>query len=590
MAKQLRIGIIFCDPPSGHVPVDLSELISYARKTLKIPVIIPQSRYLFSDYKVLYETLRHHQLEKLILAGISLHRFKSMVTRVMVDLGKTPESVFLAEFPQEWNILDESMSLLIGQLSQIHSVINKREKIPVVTEPNTLVIGAGIAGIQAALEIANAGVKVYLLEKTGTIGGHMAKFDKTFPTLDCAACILTPKMVEVGQHPKIELLTYSEVVSVEGEPGNFSVEILKHARRVNEKTCIGCGTCAEKCPSQTKSEFDEGTTMRKAIYISFPQAVPNKYLIDANECRYVKDGKCRVCVKVCPVPDCIDLDQKDEKVNLKVGNIIMATGFKGFDASRVERFGYGRFPNVLTSLEFERLINAAGPTGGNITLRNQDKKGNWIFDKDHAVPASVGIIHCVGSRDENFNSYCSKVCCMYSLKLAHLVKEKLPNAPVFEYFIDMRAFGKGYEEFYNRILDEGIHLIRGRTATVTEEQGVLLLRSEDMIHGRILEQNLDMIILSVGLEPVEEQQQLSKITGIGTDSSGWFTEQQGIMDPVSSTRPGIHLAGVCQGPKDIPDTVVQASAAAAAVLRSIRTGASESKASLPQLDTINQPL
>jgi len=437
---------------------------------------------------------------------------------------------------------------------------------------NSLVIGGGIAGIQASLEIANGNQKVYLVEKTATIGGHMAQFDKTFPTLDCAACILTPKMVEVGQHPNIELMTYCEIIGIKGEPGNYKVKILKKARRVNLKACIGCGNCATKCPAKVPSEFDSGTALRKAIYIPFPQAVPNKYLIDAENCLYVKNGKCGVCVKACPVLNCINLDEKDEEIEITVGNIIVAIGFKIFDARRIKHFGYGKFLNVLTSLEFERLVNAAGPTGGHICSRTMDKKGNWIFSPETDEPKSVALIHCVGSRDENYNRYCSKVCCMYSLKLAHLVKEKLPDAEVYEYFIDMRAFGKGYEEFYERIKRENVHLIRGRTAKIEEVDGQLLLRSEDILKNSLIEQKVDMVILAVGLEPAEDMKTISQMLGIPQSDDGWFKETNYNSDPVNTITGGIFIAGVCQGPKDIPDTVAQASAAASRVLQVILKG------------------
>lgn len=434
--------------------------------------------------------------------------------------------------------------------------------------PDTLVIGGGIAGIQASLEIANAGKKVYLLERSGTIGGHMAMFDKTFPTLDCAACILTPKMVEVGQHPNIELLTYSELKALNGQPGKFKASILKKARRVDITNCIGCGICSEKCPAKTPSEFDAETTLRKAIYIPFPQAVPNKYLIDADNCTYVKNGKCGVCAKVCPA-ECIDLDEKDQEVELTVGNVVVATGFKTYDPSGIERYAYGQHPNILTSLEFERLINAAGPTGGEITFRTQDKKGNWIFEAGNGEPRSVALIHCIGSRDENCNKYCSRVCCMYSLKLAHLVKEKIPDAEVYEYFIDMRAFGKGYEEFYERIKKEGVHTIRGRTAKIEGLNGGLKLRGEDIINERLIDQFVDMVILSVGLEPRDDATELASILGIKQSEDGWFKEACSLFDTCGTEIPGITIAGVCQGPKDIPDSVAQGSAAAARVLRNI---------------------
>jgi heterodisulfide reductase subunit A len=400
----------------------------------------------------------------------------------------------------------------------------------------------------------------------------MATFDKTFPTLDCAACILTPKMVEVNQNPNIKLMTYCEVQEVSGVPGNFNITIHQKARKVNVATCIGCGTCAEKCPAQAPSEFDAGTTMRKAIYIPFPQAVPNKYLIDAENCIYLKNGKCKACVKACPVPDCIDLDEKDTEVVINVGNIIVATGYKPFDAKRMEQFGYGKFPNVLNSLEFERLLNASGPTGGNIHYRSQDKKGNWIFTGESAKPEKVAIIHCVGSRDKNYNKYCSRVCCMYSLKFSHLILEKLPEAEIFEYFIDMRAFGIGYEEFYERIKEEGVSIIRGKTAKVELKADKLLLRGEDILRGSLIENAVDMVVLSVGLEPGEDTMKLSKMLGIPVTECGWFEEANYNMDPTGSFRGGISMAGTCQGPKDIPDTVAQGSAAAARVIQSIIRG------------------
>ena len=400
----------------------------------------------------------------------------------------------------------------------------------------------------------------------------MAMFDKTFPTLDCAACILTPKMVEVGQNPNIDLLTYAEIVSVSGDPGNYIVTVNKKARMVDLDTCIGCGTCSEKCPAKVTSEFDTGTTLRKAIYMPFPQAVPNKYLIDAENCRFVQEEKCGVCVKVCPVENCINFDEKDELIEIPVGHIILATGFKVFDATKAAQYGYGEIPNVLTSLEFERLINAGGPTGGFIVSRTQDKKGNWIFKEGSPEPKKIGIIHCVGSRDENFNTHCSKVCCMYSLKLAHLVKEKLPDAEVYEYYIDMRAFGKGYEEFYNRIKEEGINIIRGRTAQVTQSNGEILMRSENIIEACIEEQLVDMVVLSVGLEPGNENKQMAEMLGIELDQNGWFKESHSAYLPVDTQSPGIRIAGVCQGPKDIPDTVAQASAAAAGVIQNILSG------------------
>nr|NQU93710.1 CoB--CoM heterodisulfide reductase iron-sulfur subunit A family protein [Bacteroidota bacterium] len=525
------------------------------------------------DKNIFIEKLKGSRVSKLLIAGYDPGMVKPFFTRIMSESGLDPTNITLCNF-RDYGIMgraDEQMaeSLIYCAVMTVNpdEIINK-----VVKQKNqdTLVIGGGIAGIQASLEIANSNHKVSLLERTGTIGGHMAMFDKTFPTLDCAACILTPKMVDVGLHPNIDLMTYSEVKEVTGGPGNYKVKILKKARRVDLKTCIGCGICSEKCPAKASSEFDAGTTLRKAIYIPFPQAVPNKYLIDEKSCIYVTKGKCGVCAKVCPA-NAVRLDEQDQEIEITVGNIVVATGFKTFDAGKVANFGYGTFPNVLTSLELERLVNAAGPTGGNITQRTKDKKGNWIFTEEGAEPESVAIIHCVGSRDVNNHQYCSRVCCMYSLKLAHLVSEKLPDARITEYYIDIRAFGKGYEEFYERIKQEGIEMIRGRTAKIEERNGKLHLRSEDIINNKLIESEVDMVILAVGLEPREDAQSLAKMLGIDTNKDGWFEEANYLTDPTSTHSGGITIAGVCQGPKDIPDTVAQASAAACSVIQNLIT-------------------
>jgi heterodisulfide reductase subunit A2 len=587
MNEYERIGIIFCEPPSGYTPVDLSDLIGFVKNRLKIPVVIDQTRYLFSDFHVLTETIKLHRLTSVILAGINPDRFAHIVRMAMTNLGHHSESVVIADFGSSWSVYENRWEAVYDLVERAHEqVLGKKHQFSDI-HPDTVVIGGGIAGIQASLELADAGLKVYLIEKSGTIGGHMAKFDKTFPTLDCAACILTPKMVDVGQHPLIELMTRSKVVSVTGTPGHYKVKVQQSPRYVDVKSCIGCGTCSEKCPVQVASEFDQGTTMRKAIYMPFPQAVPNRYLIDGDACRFVLEGKCGVCVKYCPVEGCINLFEIAREIEIEAGNIIVATGFKAFDASRISRFGYGIYPDVLTSLEFERLINAAGPTGGDITYRTTDKKGNRVFVKDSGQPQMIGIIHCIGSRDENFNPYCSKVCCMYSLKLAHLVRDKIPSAEVFEYFIDMRAFGKGYEEFYWRIEDEGVHLIRGKTARVDLVNGHLHLRTENILSGRMLEQDMDMIILSVGMEPAEEQNELSAILGIDVDENGWFKAVRYETDPVMTNRPGIWIAGACQSPKDIPDSVTQASAAAAGVLQSILRGSLTDSVVFPLTHMIN---
>ncbi len=366
-------------------------------------------------------------------------------------------------------------------------------KVPI--HPATLIVGGGIAGIQAALEIADAGFPVYLVEREPSIGGHMAQFDKTFPTLDCSACILTPKMVLAGNHPNITLLTYSEVQKVDGYVGNFAVTIKKRARYVNTNDCTGCGICWEKCPKKViDDKFEAGLGYRKAVYTPFPQAVPKYPVIDDINCTYFLKGTCKACEKFCPT-NAIDFNQKDEIMTVEVGNIILATGWDLFDARRIPNYGYGRLANVFTNMEFERLSNSAGPTGGNIVLRD-----------GKTTPKSVGIIHCVGSRDKNYNNYCSSICCMQSLKFAHLVHEKT-GATVYNFYIDIRTPAKGYDEFYQRIIEEGTLFVRGKVAEVTDaarnpgEEGKLIIQVEDTLVGKQRRIPVDMVILSAGLEP-----------------------------------------------------------------------------------------
>jgi len=574
MKEKKNTAIYFCNQTNGHSKsIIIEEIKVFAKEKLDIQVMWEEPDIPLLDPQAMAGILQKYGIDRIILAGIAPGFAKSFFSRALKLAGKNPDKINLANFRKLDKVSSDNTSYAKAVLActyhnQSIDQFIKVEKIHLNTD--TLVIGGGIAGIQASLEIADGNQKVYLVEKSPTIGGHMAMFDKTFPTLDCAACILTPKMVDVGQHSSIDLMTYSEVIDVKGIVGDYTVSVLQKARRVDLSTCIGCGTCSEKCPAKTASEFDANTTLRKAIYIPFPQAVPNKYLIDEEHCIYVQNnGKCGVCVKACPVTDCIDLDAKDQVVEIKVGQIILATGFKVFDAGKLEQYGYGKFPNVLTSLEFERLVNAAGPTGGNITGRSQDKKGNWVFLPENPVPDRFAIIHCIGSRDENHNKYCSKVCCMYSLKLAHLIKEKLPEALVDEYFIDMRAFGKGYDEFYERIKEEGINMIRGRTAKIEASGDALKLRSEDMLNERLIEKNYDMVVLSVGLEANSDSSKLSRLLSVPLDENGWFMEKDSLTDTESTYQSGIAIAGLCQGPKDIPDTVAQASSAASSILQNI---------------------
>ena len=417
-------------------------------------------------------------------------------------------------------------------------------------QPSALVIGAGIAGIQAALDIADAGFKVYLVERDPSIGGHMSQLDKTFPTLDCSACILTPKMVDCARHPNIELHTYSEIQAVSRQAAAFSVRLLEHARYVDMDRCTGCGECALKCPSKVPDQFNMKLSERRAIYLQFPQAVPMVMTIDPEHCTYLNRGKCGLCKMICEA-GAIDFEQQDRVLDIKVGAVVVATGFDSFDAKKKPEFGYGRYRNVITGPEFERLASASGPTKGKIQLNG-------------TVPKELVFVHCVGSRDKLEGvEYCSRICCMYTAKQAHLAHDKIPGAKITVFYIDVRAFGKGFEEFYDRVRAEGITYRRGNPSEIYKRGDKLIVRAEDTLLGRTVEVPADLVVLATGVQPRADADSVAAMLGLEFSEDGFFAEAHPELRPVDTQRPGVYLAGTCQAPKDIPDTVSQAKAAAA---------------------------
>lgn len=581
--SEVRTGAYICH--CGHniaAMVDCSAVAGYAAG-LRGVTVSRDYKYMCSDpgQQLIAADIREHGLNRVVVAACSPHLHEHTFRAALEKAGLNPFFLQMVNIREHasWVHLDSAGAT--GKAKDLVRAAVRRvawhqplEKTSVKIHPDVLVVGGGIAGIHAALTLANAGKHVFLVEREATIGGHMARFDKTFPTLDCAACILTPKMSAVRAHPNITLWTWSDVGKVEGYVGNYRVEVTRRPRYVMEDLCAGCLECIDACVYQqakVEDEFNMGLSKRRPIYIPFPQAVPQVPVIDPETCIQFKSGKCRkTCVEACGERHAIDLKMEGRVEQISVGTIILATGFNAFDARRVPYLGYGIYPNVYTALEVERLVNASGPTAGEVILR------------DGKQPASIGIVHCVGSRNQNTNPWCSRVCCMYSLKLAHLLKERT-GAEVFNFYIDIRTPGKGFEEFYEKLRQEGVHFVRGKVAEVTDwaldptEEGKLVLRVEDTLAGMVRRIPVDMVVLSTGLEPAADAQEVRRLFNISCSREGFFLERHPKLAPVSTFTDGVFLAGACQSPKDIPDTVAQAGAAAAEALALIDAGEIETE-------------
>ncbi len=576
---SLRIGVYVCHCGTNIAGVIDVEALTKFAEGLPHVTVARHYKYMCSDpgQELVKQDIQEFNLNRIVVAACSPNLHEATFRRAAESAGLNRFLVQMANIREQvsW-VTDDKSAAIAKARSHLAAAIRRvaqheplQRQFVQITQ-RALVVGGGIAGIEAALTLADAGKEVVLVEREPSIGGHMAMFDKTFPTLDCAACILTPKMTAVKLHPNIKLLTYASVDSVEGSVGNYRVRVRKKPRYIDEELCVGCMMCIEGCAftrARFPNPFDQGLGFRKPVWIPFPQAVPPIPVIDPETCLQIKRGKCAEgCVEACGERDAIRFDQQEEVEEFDVGAIVIATGFKAFDPSVIPYYGYGKYPNVYTSLEVERLLNAGGPTAGKLTLR------------DGTAPRRVGIIHCVGSRDKNYHAYCSRVCCMYALKLAHLVREKT-EAEVYNCYIDIRAPGKGFEEFYNRVQDEGVHFIRGKVADITPANGEkaengagLTMHVDDTLLGSIREIDVDMVILAVALEPQEDAGDVRRAFGISCSAEGFFLEKHPKLAPVNTANDGVFVAGACQGAKDIPDTVAQADAAAAKALALIDAG------------------
>jgi len=562
-----KIGVFICHCGTNiSSTVDVEELTKYAKQLNQV-VVSKNYKYMCSENgaKLIRDSIKKHNLTSIVIAACSPRMHEHTFRKVAEEAGLNPFNVEIANIREQCSWVHDDMKsatekaeALIRAAVAKAQLLEPLKKTKISVTPKAMVIGGGIAGIQASLNLAEEGFQVYLVEKEPSIGGRMAQLDKTFPTLDCSSCILTPKMMEVLNHPKIELLTYSEIIDVNGTIGNYKVKIRKKPRYIDTDKCTGCGECANACRMKNRipNEFDMKLGKRSAVYIPFPQAIPLKYTIDPNNCLMLTRGKCGdkpACKEAC-TQNAIDFNQKEENIEKEVGAIIVATGYDLMDPSAIHEYGYTKSKDIITTLELERLINSSGPTSGEI-LRPSDQK----------KPRSITFILCVGSRDETQHPWCCRIGCMTALKHVYLLKEKLgEDVEINICYTDIRSYGKGYEEFYRKI--RGItktNFFRGRPSEVRNMQDHLKIDIFDTMTNKLFEIKTDMVVLVPALLPRSDTAELAKKLHISQSIDGFLLEAHPKLRPMDTSTDGIFIAGCCQGPKDIQDTVSHASGAAA---------------------------
>ncbi|MBQ5761378.1 MAG: CoB--CoM heterodisulfide reductase iron-sulfur subunit A family protein [Clostridia bacterium] len=564
-----RIGVFVCWCGSNIAGTVDVKAVAEALRSEPGVVFSTDYQYMCSQagQEIIKEAIKEHKLTGVVVCSCSPRMHEATFRKTAQAAGLNPYMVEIANIREQCSWIHKDMetgtqkAIILGRAAVAKVNLNA-PLIPGQTPvtKRALVIGGGIAGIQTALDIAEAGFPVDIVEKKPTIGGKMAQIDKTFPTLDCAACILTPKMVDVAQNENIRIFSYSEVQEVKGFVGNFNVKIKKKARFVKEDVCTGCGICTEKCPQKkVPNEFNLGMDNRRAVYIPFAQAVPKVATIDADYCTMLKTGKCGLCAKVCTA-GAIDYTQKDEIIEEQYGAIVAATGFNPISLDKFDEYAYNQSKDVITSLEFERLTNAAGPTAGKL-LRPSDGKH----------PHTIVFVQCVGSRcaacADKGKEYCSKICCMYTAKHAMLTRDKYPDTDVYVFYIDVRTPGKNFDEFYRRAVEEyGVHYIKGMVGKVSPQGDKLMVQASDLLANKQLHIEADLVVLAAAIEPDKSARSIATMLTASMDTNDFFTEAHPKLRPVESPTAGVFLSGTCQGPKDIPETVSQASAAAAKVI------------------------
>jgi heterodisulfide reductase subunit A len=588
-----RIGVYICHCGINiAATVDVKAVAEYAADLPHV-VVARDYMYMCSDpgQEMIQQDIRDHDLNRVVVASCSPRMHETTFRIAIEEVGVNPYYFEMANIREQVSWVHTNLEigtqkareLIAGTVAKA-ALLEPLEEREVEVTPAALVIGGGIAGLEAALEVADAGYKTYLVEQQPSLGGHMAQLNKTFPRMEDAGVLVVSEMERAMQHPNVEVLAYSEVVNVEGYIGNFEVTVRRKPRFVDPNRCTCCDKCAAACvlSGQVPDEFQLGLSRRAAIYLPFPQALPATYTVDPDHCLLLKGTRQQTgpatltsrgmgtasacedgppCALACP-EDAVDFSQKEQDCIFKVGSIIVATGYDPFNPERKPEFGYGRYPGVLSSLEFERLAAENGPTGGRIVIPGTDRQ------PDHVV-----FIHCVGSRDKQLgNEYCSRVCCMYTAKQANVVLDQLPDARVTVFYMDVRTFTKGGEEFYDRARARGVRYRRGNPSEVYRRGDKLVVRSEDTLLRRTVEIEADMVVLAVGLEPGAGGEPVSRMLKLACTGDAFLAEAHPKLRPVDTTSDGIFLAGTCQGPKDIPDTVAQAKAAASSALIPLSMG------------------
>jgi len=570
-----RIGVYVCHCGLNIAGVvDVEKVADYA-KGLPDVVVARHYSYMCSErgQRMIQDDINAHKLDRIIIATCSPRMHEETFRKAVAEAGLNPYLVEIVNLREhvswphvhEPEKATEKAKTLVRMGVARAKLLEPLEKRKVSVEKDVLVVGGGIAGIQASLDLANAGFKVYLVEKAPSIGGRMAQLDKTFPTLDCSACILTPKMVDAAKHPNVTLLTNSEVADVKGFVGNYEVTVAKKPRYVDETKCVGCELCVSVCPVKVPDKFNENLTQTRAICVYSSHAVPKVAMINPNHCLRLRTKKkevCGKCLQVCETK-AIDFEQKPQKIKLKVGGVVVAVGSDVFDASEMAEFGYGRFKNVISNIEFERISDASGPTGGKI-----------VSPQSGQAPKVIVFIQCVGSRDKRFHEYCCRVGCMVTLKQAVLAREKLgDDMAVYVCYIDLRSFGKGYEEFYGRARDLDVNFVAGVPSEIHgAPDGSLYFDVFDKGTNKLLEIRADLVVLANGLVPSADIARINELFHASRSADGFLLEAHPKLRPLESSTAGIFLAGACQAPKDIPDTVAQASGAAAKLVDLLSSG------------------